>query len=120
MNDVRHFLNAASRPSGDRQSLLAVGLALVLMLLAPAAIQQLGLLRAAENETNENRSELEGNERIHLSVQANRKLAKNRGVRTAACQPQRDPSDQLAIARAADDYRQLVPAVVAWSPSRRL
>jgi hypothetical protein len=104
----------------QRQSLLSVGLALALMLLAPCAVQQLGSLRAAQNETNENRSEFEVNERFHASVQPTRRAAKNRGLRHAMYQILPTSPQQLtSLRRVAAECQLFVADVVSWSPSMR-
>jgi hypothetical protein len=106
--------------SRRRQSLLSVGLALGLMLLAPCAVQQLGSLRAAQSETNENRSEYEVNERAHLSVQPTRRAAKSRRLRIVEARSLTSSPQRLTtLRRATVESRLSVPGVVSWSPSMR-
>jgi hypothetical protein len=101
--------------SRRRQSLLSVGLALGLMLLAPCAVQQLGNLRA-QSETNENRSEYEVNERAHITVQPSRRAA-TRIVEARLLVT--SPQMLTSLHRATVESRLSVPGVVSWSPSMR-
>lgn len=99
-----------------RQSLLAVGVALGLMLLAPCAVQQLGGSRAAQSENNE----YEVSERAHYSVQPTRRVAKSRRLRADEARLlTNSPRIIISLRRAASERVLAVPGVVSWSPSMR-
>jgi len=121
MRPLRFILRLSSKlclnptSSRRRQSLLSVGLALGLMMLAPCAVQQLGNLRA-QSETNENRSEYEVNERAHITVQPSRRAA-TRIVEARLLVT--SPQTLTSLHRATVESRLSVPGVVSWSPSMR-
>lgn len=116
---LRSILSLNPAASRRRQSLLSVGLALGLMLLAPCAAQQLGNLRA-QSETNENRSEYEVNERAHVPVQPTRRAIKSRSLGTVEARLlTSSPQTLTVLRRAAAETRISVPGVVSWSPLLR-
>ena len=115
MHRLRSILRLTPAASLRRQSLLSVSLALGLMVLAPCAVQQLGNLRA-QSEINENRSELEVNERAHITVQPSRRAA-TRIVEARLLVT--SPQMLTALHRATAESRLSVPGVVSWSPLMR-
>ena len=97
-----------------------VGLAIALVVLSPCALQGFSLLRAAQYETNENRSECETNEGIAMAVHSPTRITRGKGrpAEKPPCNLQ-SPSERCAMVRTIAATRHLTPPVVNWSPSMR-
>jgi len=108
---------AASRRSGLA---MLVGLAIALIVFSPCALQGISLLRAAQYETNESRSECETNERIHTAVQSPTRSTSGKGRPTETVPHNLQPAAaDCAMLRAIEIARLSTPPVVHWSPSMR-
>jgi hypothetical protein len=90
-----------------------------LIVFAPCALQGLSLLRAAQYESNENRSECETNERIHTSVQPTRSI-KSKATPAEDLPASLQPlTADCRLQHWVRLSRVLTPAVVEWSPLMR-
>jgi hypothetical protein len=95
-----------------------VAVAIGLIVLAPFALQGLTALRAAQYETNENRSEIETNTRLHSSVQPARS-ANRHSASDIVTPSMRRLECRNSIQRALAEIRHRIPQVVVWSPLMR-
>jgi hypothetical protein len=98
---------------------MLVGLAIGLILFGPGALQGVSMLRAAQFETNENRSECETNERIHAAVQPARSAHSKGAPAENRVSDPRAADMACTLQRAIAESRLFVPPVVEWCPSMR-
>ena len=109
----------SSSTKQNRRKLIAlIGLAIGLLAFGPWALQGVSLMRAAQYETNENRTQYETNERHSTILPA--RCARMNGTMAKGMHSVSKATDALQSVRRAFEAKRLsVPAVVDWSPSLR-
>jgi hypothetical protein len=119
MNGKYSILSRVSMSTRWPSFALQVGLSVGLIVLAPCAAQGLNWLRAAQYETNENRSECETNDRLHASIQSARS-SKHKGRLTEFLSTSSQTAkSRNSLRRGLAATRFSVAAVVIWSPLMR-
>jgi hypothetical protein len=109
----------SGRAKNQSALILVVGLILGLAAFSSNALQLIGCLRAAQNETSESRTEYETHERIHAAVLQ----ARNAKTRSGFIDHQQSAIEAAdikhSVRRALAESRCRAPAVVFWSPAMR-